>query len=127
MTKSTLTIAKPSTSRVSLIEGNEGFETAAIFASTNPLGITAMGAFPLSLIALGQTRRRLFDDILTLRPERTMNATEELESPQEIEIAALGEQIETNKPGARPYPPPIMKHGASEHLIPLRSPCSTPK
>ena len=86
MTKSTLTITKPSRSGVALIEGDEGFETAAILASTSPLGITAMGAFPLSLIALGQIRRRHFDDTLTLRPKRTMNATEELESPQEIEI-----------------------------------------
>jgi hypothetical protein len=116
MTKSTLTITKPSRSGVAL-EGDEGFETAAILASTSPLGITAMGAFPLSLIASGQIRRRHFDDTLTLRPKRTMNATEELESPQKIEIAALTEQIETTEPGARPYPPP---HCASEHLIRLR-------
>ncbi len=126
MTKSTLTIAKPSRSGVAL-EGDEGFETAAILASTSPLGITAMGAFPLSLIALGQIRRRHFDDTLTLRPKRTMNATEELESPQKIDIAALTEQIETTEPDARPYAPPIMKHCASEHLIRLRSPCGTPK
>ena len=68
MTKSTLTITKPSRSGVAL-EGDEGFETAAIPASTSQLGITAMGAFPLSLIALGQIRRRnmttvvgIFDD-----------------------------------------------------------------
>jgi hypothetical protein len=125
MTKSTLTITKPSRSGVAL-EGDEGFETAAILASTSPLGITAMGAFPLSLIALGQIRRRHFDDTLTLRPKRTMNATEELESPQKIEIAALTEQIETTEPGARPYPPPIMKHCASEHLIRLRFQVSPP-
>jgi hypothetical protein len=62
-----------------------------------------MGTFPLSLIALGQIRRRHFDDTLTLRPKKTRNATEELESPQEIEIAARTEQIETTAPGARPY------------------------
>ncbi len=126
MTKSTLTITKPSRSGVAL-EGDEGSETTAILASTSPLGITAMGAFPLSLIALGQIRRRHFDDTLTLRPKRTMNATEKLESPQEIEPATLIEQIDTTEHGARPYPLPIMKHGASEHLIRLRSPCSTPK
>jgi hypothetical protein len=55
-----------------------------------------------------------------------MNATEELESPQKIEIAALTEHIETTEPGARPYPPPIMKHCASEHLIRLRFQVSPP-
>jgi hypothetical protein len=115
MTKSTLTITKPSRSGVAP-RGGEGFETAAILASTSPLGITAMGAFPLSLIALGQVASA-FDDTLTLRPKRTMNAAEELESPQKIEIAALTEQIETTKPGARPYP-----RCASEHLIRLRFP-----
>ena len=68
-----------------------------------------MGAFPVSLIALGQIRRRHFDDTLTLRPKRTMNATEELESPQKIEIAALTEPGSTTEPGARANPPPIMK------------------
>ena len=72
MTKSTLTIANPSRSGLAL-EGDEGFETAAILASTSPLGITAMGAFPFSLIALGQNNRWHFDDTLTLRP-KTMNA-----------------------------------------------------
>ena len=81
MTKSTLIITKPSRSEV---EGDEGFETAAILASTGPLGITAMGAFPLSLIASGQIRRRHFDDTLTLRPKRPMNATEELEVSNEV-------------------------------------------
>ena len=33
-----------------------------------------MGAFPLSLIALGQNSRWHFDDTLTLRPNGTMNA-----------------------------------------------------
>ena len=56
MTKSTLTITKPSRSGLAL-EGDEGFETAAILASTGQLGITAMGAFPFSLIALGQNSR----------------------------------------------------------------------
>ena len=68
MTRSTLTISKPSRSGIAL-EGDEGLETAAILASTSPLGITAMGAFPLSLIALGQIKRRHFDDTLTLRPK----------------------------------------------------------
>jgi hypothetical protein len=80
-----------------LIEGDEGFETAAILASPSPLGITSMGTFPLSLIALGQIRRRDFDDSITPRPKKTRNATEELESPQKIEIAALTEQIETTR------------------------------
>ena len=87
-----------------LIEGDEGFETAAILASPSPLDITAMGIFPLSLIAFGQIRRRHFDETLTLRPKKTRNSTEELESPQEIEIAALTEQIETTAPFARAYP-----------------------
>ena len=100
-------------SRNEVTEGDEGFETAAILASTNPLGITPMGAFPFSLIALGQIRRRQFDDTLTLRSKRTMNATEELESPQKIKIAALTDQIETAEPSARLYPPPIMKHASS--------------
>ena len=79
MTKSTLTITKPSRRGVAF-EGEERFETAVLLASTSPLGITAMGAFPLSLIALGQIRRRHFDDTLTLRPMKAMNATEKLES-----------------------------------------------
>jgi hypothetical protein len=73
MTKSTLTITNPSRSGLAL-EGDEGFETATILASTSQLGITAMGAFPLSLIALGQNSRWHFDDTLTLRPKRTTNA-----------------------------------------------------
>ena len=72
MTKSTLTIANPSRSGLAL-EGDEGFETAAILASTSQLGITAMGALPFSLIALGQNSRWRFD-ALTLRPKRTTNA-----------------------------------------------------
>ena len=113
MTKRTLTMTKSSINRVALIEGDEGIvsETAAILASASPLGITTMGAFPLSLIALGQIRRRHFDDTLTLRPKRTMNATEALESPQQIEMTALTEKIETAKPGARPYPPPTVTQG----------------
>ena len=86
-----------------------------------------MGTFPLSLIAFGQIRRRHFDDSITPRPKKTRNATEELESPQKIEIAALTEEIETTAPFARRYPVTHLKHRASEHLIPLRSPCSTPK
>ena len=37
-----------------------------------------MGSFPLSLIALGQIERPTFRRQLTLRPKRTMNATEKL-------------------------------------------------
>ena len=122
MTKSTLTRTKPSRRRVALIEEDEGLEMAAILASPSPLAVTAMGAFPLSLIALGQIRRRHFDDILTLRPKKARNATEELESAREIEIAALTKQIGTTERGARPYPPPIMKHGASEHSLPFACP-----
>jgi hypothetical protein len=111
MTKNTLTMTTSSINRVALIEGDEGIgsETEAILASPSPLGITAMGTFPLSLIALGQIRRRHFDDSLTLRPKRIMNATDGLESPQQIEVTALTEQIETAKPGARPYPPPSVR------------------
>ena len=127
MTKSTLTMTKSSKAGIALIEREEGFETAAILASPSPLVIAAMGTFPLSLIAFGQIRRRHLDDSPTPRPKKTRNATEELESPQEIEIAALTKQIGTTERGARPYPPPIMKHGASEHLISPRLPCSTPK
>jgi hypothetical protein len=61
MTKSTLNITKPSRNGVAL-EGDESFEATAILASTGPLSITAMGSFPLSLIALGQIRH--FDDSL---------------------------------------------------------------
>lgn len=71
MTKSTLT--KSSRSKAALIEGNEGIETAAILASAAPLGIVSMTTFPLSLIALGQIRRKQFDDTLTLRPKRKNN------------------------------------------------------
>jgi hypothetical protein len=59
MTKSTLTTTKPSRNGVA-VEGDESFETASILASTGPLGITSMGSFPLSLIALGQIKH--FDD-----------------------------------------------------------------
>ena len=72
MTKSTLTITNPSRSGLAL-EGDEGFETAAILASPSPLVITAMGEFPFSLIALGQNSRWHFEDTLTLRPKRRMN------------------------------------------------------
>ena len=98
MTKSTLTMTKPSRSRVALIEGDERFETAAILASTSPLGITAMGAFPLSLIALGRITRRYFDDTLTLRPKKTMSASEEIQSPPEIEIASQNSAHSSKKP-----------------------------
>ena len=113
MRKRTLTMTKSSINEAALVEGDERIrsETAAILASASPLGITAMGAFPLSLIALGQITRRHFDETLTLRPKRTTNATEALESPQQIEIIALTEQIETVKPGARPYPSPTVAQG----------------
>ncbi len=71
MTRSTLT--KSSRSKAALIEGNEGIEKAAILASAAPLGIVSMTTFPLSLIALGQIRRKQFDDTLTLRPKRKNN------------------------------------------------------
>ena len=45
----------------------------AILASAAPLGIVSMTTFPLSLIALGQIRRKQFDDTLTLRPKRKNN------------------------------------------------------
>jgi hypothetical protein len=76
MTKNTLNITKPSRNGAAL-EGDESFETAAILASTGPLGITAMGSFPLSLIALGQIERPTFRRQPTSRPKRTMNATKE--------------------------------------------------
>ena len=73
MTNSTLT--KSSRSKAALVAGNEGieFETAAILASAAMLGIVSMTTFPLSLIALGQIRRKQFDDTLTLRPKRKNN------------------------------------------------------
>ena len=88
---------------IALIEEDEGLETAAILASPSPLDITATGTFPLSLIAFGQIRHRHFR-ALTLRPKKTRNSTEEIESPPEIEIAARTEQIETTAPFARAYP-----------------------
>jgi hypothetical protein len=69
MTNGTLTATKSSRNKAALIEGDKGIETAAILASASPLGIIPMGTFPLSLIALGQIRRRHFDDTLTLRPK----------------------------------------------------------
>ena len=113
MTKTTLTLTKSSINRVALIEGDKGAgsETAAILASAGPLGITTMGAFPLSLIALGQITRRHFDDTLTVRPTRTANGTEVFESPRQIDVTALTEQIETAKPAARPYSPPTVRQG----------------
>jgi hypothetical protein len=113
MRKRTLTMTKSSINEAALVEGDERIrsETAAILASASPLGITAMGAFPLSLIALGQITRRHFDDTLTLRPKRTTNATEALESPPQIAIITHTEQIETVKPGARPYPSPTVAQG----------------
>jgi hypothetical protein len=106
-------MTKSSINGGALIEGDEGIgsETAAILASASPLGITTMGAFPLSLIALGQITRRHFDDTLTLRPKRITNATEAPESPQQIELIAPTEQIETAKPCARPYPSPTVAQG----------------
>jgi hypothetical protein len=105
-------MTKSSENNVAQIE-QEGieFETAAILASASPLGITTMGAFPLSLIASGQIRRRHFDNSLTLQPKRTMNATEELETAQQTEMTALARRIEATKPGARRCPPPAIRHG----------------
>ena len=71
MTKSTLTMTKSSRSKAGLMEGN--IETAAILASADPLGIVTMATFPLSLIALGRTRFRQFEDTLTLRPKTNCN------------------------------------------------------
>lgn len=73
MTKSTLTMTKSSRNKAGLIEGNKGIETAAILASADPLGIVTMATFPLSLIALGRTRFRQFEDTLTLRPKTNCN------------------------------------------------------
>jgi len=70
-----------------------------------------MGTFPLSLIALGQIRRRHFDDTLTLQSKRTISANEELESPQQVGMTALTGQIEATKPCARPCPPSIIRQG----------------
>ena len=38
-----------------------GFEAAAALASVSPLGMIAMGAFPLSLVGFGKARRWDFD------------------------------------------------------------------
>ena len=122
MTKSTLTMTKSSKAGIALIEREEGFETAAILASPSPLVIAAMGTFPLSLIAFGHIRRRHLDDSLTPRPKKTRNATEELESPQEIEIAALTEQIEPTAHGARAYP---ATHYRTSRLRTFHSPSFT--
>jgi hypothetical protein len=62
-----------------------------------------MGAFPLSLIVLGQSRRRHFDETLTLRPKRTVNVNEELDSSRQTE----------QSPSARPCPLPSIRHGQS--------------
>ena len=59
MTKSALTMTK-SKAGIALIEGDESLETAAILGALSPLGITAMGTFPLRPIALGQIRPRHF-------------------------------------------------------------------
>ncbi len=54
MTKSALTMTK-SKAGIALIEGDEGLETAAILGSPSPLGITAMGTFPLSPLPLARS------------------------------------------------------------------------
>jgi hypothetical protein len=82
-----------------------GIETAAIFASASPLGINPMGAFPLSLIVLGRARRRHFDETLNLRPKRTVNVNQELDSSRQIE--------QRTKPGARTGALPSIRHGQS--------------
>jgi hypothetical protein len=112
MTKRTLTMTS-SSRKVARREGDEGveFETAAVLASASPSGMMTMGTFPLSLIALGQIRRRHFDDTLTLQSKRTISANEELESPQQVGMTALTGQIEATKPGARPCPPSIIRQG----------------
>ena len=38
-----------------------GFKAAAALASVGPLGMMAMGAFPLSLVGFGKARRWNFD------------------------------------------------------------------
>ena len=45
-------------------EGVE-FEAVAVLSSPGPLGVISMGTLPLSLIAIGWTRRRNLDDALT--------------------------------------------------------------
>lgn len=86
-----------------------GCERAAMFASVSPLGIVAMGAFPLSLIAWGRISRRRFDYSLTLRPKKDPNhAAGELETPQQIAVNVRADSLETAIPGKRTYPIPTV-------------------
>jgi len=98
MTKSTPKTRSPA-------NGDEGigFETAVLLASVSPLSIVTMGTFPSSLIAWGRMRRQHFDDSLSLEANKNpLNATEELESPQQSKATALVEQIETTQYGRGP-------------------------
>lgn len=49
---------------VASIDAEIGFEAAAVLASASPLGISAMGAFPSSLVGFGRVRRCDFDAAL---------------------------------------------------------------
>ena len=111
VTRNTLTKIKtktaPSTDGVAFIDGDEDIacERAAMFASVSPLGIVAMGTFPLSLVAWGQISRRRFDDSLTPRPKRDpTHAARELESPKQIAVNVRTDSFETAKPGGRTHP-----------------------
>lgn len=54
-------IRKSSGNNASFNEANEavGYEEAAILASASPFAIAPMGAFPLSLVGVGELRGRL--------------------------------------------------------------------
>lgn len=111
MTKSTLTKTKPSRNGDASFDGDEdiGCERAAIFASVSPLSIVAMGTFPFSLIAWSRSRRRHFDDALTLRPKRNLiHVAGELESPQQIAVNVRADSLETAIPGGRTHPLPTV-------------------
>ena len=111
MTKSTLTKTKPSRNGDASFDGDEdiGCERAAIFASVSPLSIVAMGTFPFSLIAWSRSRRRHFDDALTLRPKRNLiHVAGELESPQKIAVNVRVDSPETAIPGGRTHPLPTV-------------------
>ena len=84
MTKSALTMTK-SKAGIALIEGDEGLENSGHSWLTQPIRHHRNGNISIEPNCPWPDQASAF---LTLRPKKTRNSTEELESPPEIEIIA---------------------------------------
>jgi hypothetical protein len=62
--KSVLTVMNSSENGDAPIGADRETEALSILASVNPLSVLPMGAFPLTLVALGHVSRRNYDDMV---------------------------------------------------------------